>query len=218
MARGLVDDDADALAIYTENGSGVGVATLDEAAQAVAQPGLDLAEILAVVGVNAYPVMLYDQGHRVARRDQSQGQAAGGVAQYGGGRLPALPDEQLGCARGPAGVAGGGVVAAAHLLQASAVPAGDVVVGRDAANAIQNVAGLFVAAQLDQSLGQPVHGLHVVGKQLQYGAVHLDCPLPLTIKRQANRLAIQVFPEFRSPGSGGNFRTHRVPSIIAAPD
>ena len=92
MARGLVDDDADALAIYTENGSGVGVATLDEAAQAVAQPGLDLAEILAVVGVNAYPVMLYDQGHRVARRDQSQGQAAGGVAQYGGGRLPALPE------------------------------------------------------------------------------------------------------------------------------
>ena len=181
VAGGFVDDDAYAVVVDADDGGGVGVAALDEAAQAVAETGVDLAEVLAAAGVDVEGVMLLAEGDRVAGGYGAEGYAAGGVAQGGGGGFAAFADEQLGRAGGLAGALvgrGGGV---AHLLQAGAVFAGDVVVGGDPADAVKNLTGFGVFAQLDQGFGEAVEGFGVIGKQLQEGAVYLGRAFPFAL-------------------------------------
>ena len=105
----------------------------------------------------------------------------------------------------------------AHLLQAGAVLAGDVVVWRNFAQMVENGASLFVTAQFNQGFGQPVQGFDIVGKQFQYGAVDLGRALPIALEGKVYRLTVQAAPELRSISGGRNFGAHPSPSIIWRP-
>ena len=105
----------------------------------------------------------------------------------------------------------------AHLLQAGAVLAGNVVVWRNFAQVVENGAGLFITAQFNQGFGQPVQGFDIVGKQFQYGAVDLGRALPIALEGKVYRLTVQATPELRSISGGRNFGVHPSPSIIWRP-
>ena len=97
-----------------------------------------------------------------------------------------------------------------QLVQPGAVLLGDVVVRGRLTNPVQHDPGLQVAAQFDQRLYQAVHGLDLVGEQLQDGLVDLGCPFPLALKGEVHRLAVEVPLQPGAAGCPNRIRVHSV--------